>query len=105
MKWKYHLQTVAAIIALALVMFSSLVIAQDALEYFQTIKGKYQTPWYDNRWWKQPFTHFALACGGTDHIYWTTNDIGNQRWRVTETTVGGKTFWTITERHPLCEKP
>ena len=76
-----------------------LVTSQDAIEYREILKGNYQTPWYDGRWWRQPFTNFVLS-GKLHHIYWTTNANKSQDWLVKETTVEGKTFWTIIERKP-----
>lgn len=96
MKFKLNIRTATAISVASSALFCVLVVTNDAVEHFQILKGDYKTPWYDARWWKQPFTHFALD-GKVENIYWTSNAVG-QPWRVKETTVEDKTFWTIIEK-------
>ncbi len=56
--------------------------------------------WYDARFIHAPVTHLALW-GHPTKVYWKNNAIGSQRWLVSETTLGDKTFWTVLKRIDL----
>lgn len=85
-------------VVLGFILISLLHIGTDIHEYHSIIKGNYDTPWYDNSWFKQPYTMFRLSGADSVKDYWTENAIGNEKWHVREIQKDGKHFWTLLER-------
>lgn len=72
----------------------------DVAQYHRIADGKSVTPWFDNRWWVQPYTHYRLAQYPRSER-WTNNGIGSERWLVREVQVGRITYWTDLRRIPI----
>jgi hypothetical protein len=90
------LKSVAILIVCWCVGFVGALVVSDAVGYFCQSRSTYKTPWYDARWHKQPVTHIFLSSREST-IYWTSNVCG-QPWKVKETKVGDKVFWTVIEK-------
>jgi hypothetical protein len=74
---------------LSIILFGAI---PDAFDLFCLRNSTYTTPWYDERWWRQPVTHAMLGCYDSQ-IKLATNVTGAV-WVVKETKVGKKTYWT-----------
>lgn len=70
-----------------------LVTAMDAIKFHDIQRGTYTTPWYDARWWRQPYTN-ARVRGAGYKDRWTKNVVGDD-WLVREANIDGKQWWTV----------
>lgn len=75
-------------------------LVEDVYTYQDIQVSQYQTPWFDQRWWVQPYTHFQLAQHPQSER-WTKNAIGSEYWLVREVQVGTKQYWTALKRIPV----
>jgi hypothetical protein len=66
----------------------------DFCQYQSILEGDYNTPWYSQSWYDEPYTNFRLL-EQPSKFYITTNGDNSQIWIVKEKSVGGKRFWTI----------
>jgi len=84
------------IYVLCLLIIPAAYIRQDALNYHSVIKSNYETPWFSNDWFREPYTMFMLS-GNNHRDYWTKNAVGDD-WYVREITHKNKKFWTILKK-------
>jgi len=68
----------------------------DAVEFHAIQRGTYTTPWYDARWWKQPYTNARVMMAGHTER-WTKNAVGDD-WLVRESNIDGKQWWTVLKK-------
>lgn len=78
------------------VAFVSGWLTSSAILYHRIMSSTYTTPWYDARWWKNPYLTFRLS-GQPTVERWSRTADGNPA-LIREVTVGDKTFWTIIAR-------
>lgn len=90
-------------------LFTSMlaVAVSDAVAFHAALDSPYKTPWFDHRWWPQPYTHAALAVGkitkgaaAQPREFWTKNGERSEDWLMREVPVGDVVFWTVLERRP-----
>lgn len=100
---KHELKNAVILIAVALFIFSFIIVAKDFINFQELTSKQYKTPWYDNSVMKEPYTTVRLALADNSNVkeYWTKNAIGSQKWFVREVKVGETEFWTILERVEL----
>lgn len=69
----------------------------DAAAFHLRMSGWYKTPYYENNWFKSPYTMARLAL--LPHKdQWQHNAIKSQVWLVRTVQLGDKEFWTVLER-------
>ncbi len=83
------------IIGMFVVLLILLVTTIDVVQFHSVQRGNYDTPWYDARWWVEPYTHFRILLADSNER-WTKNAVGDD-WLVRETVIDGKEWWTILE--------
>jgi hypothetical protein len=74
--------------------------AMDFSTYQSIMEGTYETPWYNQHWFIQPYTNFRLSHYPSIFNI-TTNGDNSQIWIEKEKKVGNKIFWTIDYRIPM----
>jgi hypothetical protein len=67
-------------------------IGVSMFDYNDIMNGSYQTPWFDNRWWVDPYTNWKLS-HYPSILKPATNGVGDI-WLVKEVRVADKTWWT-----------
>lgn len=88
------------IIYLVLIPLVLCFLTYKATLFYNVLDGMYATPWYDSRavGLLDPITNFcALVNYDNSQSYFTYND--SEVWRVKETIMFGKRFWTITDKY------
>lgn len=68
----------------------------DVFQFHSVQRGNYDTPWYDARWWVEPYTHFRILLADSNE-HWTKNAVGDD-WLVRETVIDGKEWWTVLQK-------
>lgn len=91
---------VSLLVSLIVAILYYPVVLDDVITFHRIKSGEYNTPWYDNRPWAQPYTHLQLAMQPST-IRHTTNYIQTERWVVKETKLNDKTYWTTLSRTPI----
>ena len=84
------------IIGMVVVSIALVVTTCDVIEFHSIQRGNYDTPWYDARWWVEPYTNFRIMLADSNE-HWTKNAIGDD-WFVRETVIGEKEWWTILKK-------
>lgn len=84
----------SAIVTFAILAISIVSIV-DIVQFHSVQRGNYDTPWYDERWWVEPYTHFRILLADSNE-HWTKNAVGDD-WLVRETVINGKEWWTILQ--------
>jgi hypothetical protein len=72
----------------------------DFHEYQSIMEGTYETPWYNQSWFREPYTNFRLS-QYPSAFHLATNGDQSQIWIEKEKKVGYKIFWTIDYRIPM----
>lgn len=94
---KFLLSFSLTVVTLLLLTFS-MFLANDYFQYKSIMRSTYTTPWYDNNWFKQPYTLYQIS-KHKNKIYETKNVVGD-KWVVKETNIKGKLFWTVLVEIP-----
>ncbi|MCK9435330.1 MAG: hypothetical protein M0R32_11115 [Candidatus Cloacimonetes bacterium] len=68
----------------------------DAVQFHSIQRGSYETPWYDARWWKNPYTILRVFMAESNE-HWTKNAVGDD-WYVRETVINEKEWWTVLKK-------
>jgi hypothetical protein len=71
----------------------------DAAAFHFGMSGSYKTPYYENSWFKSPYTMARLSML-RHKDQWQHNAIKTQVWLVRTVQLGDKEFWTVLERRP-----
>jgi hypothetical protein len=90
------MKTPILLVLTLLAAFSIVQTLADAILFHQIQSGPYQTPWYDARWWHNPYISFRVSLADS-HLRWTKNAAGGE-WLVRETMIDGKEWWTVVEK-------
>ncbi len=103
MSFKTEFKNTLAIIAVVLLIFTSILTIKDFVSFQERTSAQYKTPWYTNSFMKEPYTTVRLSLADKPNVkeYWTKNAIGSQDWFVREVKVGETTFWTLLERNEI----
>lgn len=72
----------------------------DFFTYQSIMEGTYETPWYNQSWFREPYTNFRLS-QYPSAFYLATNGDQSQIWIEKEKKVGDKIFWTVDYRIPM----
>ena len=84
------------------IIFGLYMTIQSALMFTFHMTSSYETPWYDQRWWVDPYTHTVLALFGEESYYWICNANKSQTWYIKQYRFGKKQYWTIVEKIDDC---
>lgn len=71
----------------------------DAAAFHFGMNGSYKTPYYENSWFKSPYTMARLSML-PHQDQWQHNAVKTQVWLVRTVQLGDKEFWTVLERRP-----
>lgn len=89
-----------------LILFAATAICLgiEAARFHRIQAGSYRTPWYDARWWRNPYIALRVAMSDSTTETWRKNVTG-EHWLVRETVIEDKTWWTRVEERGTAERP
>jgi hypothetical protein len=101
--WWSQIKKVLLTVTAGSILFMLVAISCNFFEYYSIMENNYSTPWYNNSWFLEPYTHLMMI-GKPTHVYWSMNAECSEVWKIKEVTIKNKTFWTILERLEVSDK-
>tara|TARA_Y100000310_G_C19998614_1_gene497423 strand:+ start:21 stop:341 length:321 start_codon:yes stop_codon:yes gene_type:complete len=95
---------ISLLIAIALIfgVFALVWTIADIASFYRCLNNtSYFTPWYDNTFFKNPYTYTRVMLANPTN-YWSKNAVGDD-WLIQEATIEDKEFWTVLKKIPKGE--